>query len=93
MLVDGDEVYRRELSAPPQARGFVKKMLNQDLETFEAWIDIAPGKHEVVAHVLPTGATSEYRDTIVVDLEPGETRKIKLAVGRMFGSALSLKSD
>ena len=93
LLIDGHEVYRRELSAPPQKRGFFKKMLNQDLETFEAWIDVAPGKHEVVAQVLPTGATSEYRDSIVVDLEPGETRKIKLVAGRMFGSALSLKSN
>jgi hypothetical protein len=68
-------------------------VLDQDLETFEAWIEIPPGKHEIVAQVLPTGAASAYRDTIVVDLEPGETRRIKLAAGRKYGSELSLKSD
>jgi serine/threonine-protein kinase len=93
LLVDGDEVYRRKLSAPREKQGFFKRMLDQDLETFEAWIDVAPGRHEVAAHVLPAGMTSGYRDAIVVDLEPGETRRIKLAAGRRFGSTLSLKSD
>ena len=93
VLVDGAEVYQRELSAPHTKRGFFKKVLNPGLETFEAWIEIPPGKHEVVARVLPTGATSEYRDTIVVDLERGETRTIKLAAGKRFGSDLSLKFD
>jgi len=86
-------VYQRDLSAPRKKQGFLKKVLDQDLETFEAWIEIAPGKHEVVAQILPTGATSGYQDTIVVDLEPGETRRIKLAAGRKYGSELSLKSD
>jgi tRNA A-37 threonylcarbamoyl transferase component Bud32 len=93
LLVDGVEVYQRDLSAPRKQQGFLKKVLDQDLETFEAWIEIAPGKHEVVAQVLPTGATSGYRDTIVVDIEPGEIRRIKLAAGRKYGSELSLKSD
>ena len=93
VLVDGAEVYQRELSAPRMGRGLVKKVLKRDLETFEAWIEIAPGKHEVVAQVLPTGATSEYQDTIVVDLEAGETRRIKLVVGTRFGSGLSLRFD
>jgi predicted Ser/Thr protein kinase len=92
LLVDGAEVYQRELSAPRTKRGFLKKVLDQDLETFEAWIEVVPGKHEVVAQVLPTGATSGYRDTIVVDLEPGEIRRITLATGRKFGSELSLKT-
>jgi len=93
VLVDGAEVYQRKLFAPRMRRGLVKKVLNRDLETFEAWIEIAPGKHEVTAQVLPTGATSEYRDTVVVDIEAGETRRIKLAAGKRFGSDLSLKFD
>jgi len=93
LLVDGDEVYRRRLSAPRDKQGFFKKMLDQDLETFEASIDVAPGRHELAAHVLPAGMTSGYQDAIVVDLEPGESRRIKLATGRRIGSTLSLRSD
>jgi serine/threonine-protein kinase len=96
LLVDGDEVYRRQLSAPRDGEGFfknVKKILDQDLETFEVSIDVPPGRHEVAAHVLPTGMTSGYQDAIVVDFEPGKTRRIKLAAGRRRGSTLSLKSD
>jgi serine/threonine protein kinase len=93
LMIDGDEVYRRELSGPRENRGFFKKMLDQDLETFEVLIDVPPGRHEVAAHVLPAGMKSGYQDAIVVDLEPGETRRIALAAGRKLGSTLSLKSD
>jgi serine/threonine protein kinase len=93
LLVDGDEVYRRTLSAPRENQGFFKKMLDQDLETFEVSIDVAPGRHEVAAHVLPAGMKSGYQEAILVDFEPGETRRITLATGRRIGSTLSLKSD
>ena len=93
LLVDGEEVYRRELSAPRTGHGFIKKMLDKDLETFEAWIETSPGKHEVAAHIARLDGTSVYRDTVVVDLEPGETRRLKLSAERKYGSALSLKAD
>jgi len=93
LLIDGDEVYRRELSAPRDKQGFFKKILDQDLETFQASIRVAPGKHEVAAHVLPAGMKSGYQDAIVIELEPGQTRRIKLATGRKLGSTLSLKPD
>jgi len=93
LLVDGQEVYRRELSAPRTEQGFIKKILDKDLETFEAWIEASPGKHEVAAHIARLDGTSGYRDTVVVDLEPGETRRLKLSAGRKYGSALSLKTD
>ena len=68
-------------------------MLDRDLETFEAWIKVTPGKHEVVAQVdIPDGSAT-YRDTIVVDLKRGETRRLKLAAGRTYSSGFSLKSD
>jgi serine/threonine protein kinase len=93
LLVDGEEVLRRELSAPRTGQGFIKKMLDKDLETFEAWIETSPGKHEVAAHIERLDGTSAYRDTVVVDLEPGETRRLKLSAERKYGSALSLKAD
>jgi predicted Ser/Thr protein kinase len=93
LLVDGEEVYRRELSAPRSEQGFFKKMLDKDLETFEAWIEASPGKHEVAAHIARYDGTSDYRDSVVVDLDPGETRRLKLSAGRKYGAALSLKTD
>ena len=93
MLVDGDEVYRRELSAPREKQGLIKRILDQDVESFQASVGVAPGRHEVAAHVLPAGMRSGYQDAIVVDLEAGETRRIKLSAGRKVGSALSLRSD
>jgi serine/threonine protein kinase len=88
--IDGEEVFSRRLSAP-QKKGLLKKVLDQNQETFEAWIEVEPGKHEVIASVLPDGADSGYRDTVVVDLDAGETRRLRLVAGRSFGTPLSLK--
>jgi len=88
--VDGDRVYSRELTAPQQRKGFLKKVLpGQNHETFEAWLEVPTGKREIMAQVEPLG----YRDTIVVDLEPGDTRTLRLVVGRTFGTPLSLEID
>jgi predicted Ser/Thr protein kinase len=89
--VDGEQVYARRLAAPQSKKGLLKKMLEQNQETFEAWIEMDPGKHEVIARVVPDGDERGYRDTVVVDLEPGETRRLKLVAGRSFGTPLSLK--
>jgi len=91
LLVDGKRVYRRELSAPEQKKGLLQKVLTPKPETFEAWIEIEPGKHEIVALVVREDEDDGYRDTVVVDLEPGQTRTLKLNAGRTFGSSLSLK--
>ncbi len=93
ILVDGDEVYSYELAGPVTKRGLLKKVLDRDMETFEAWIEVEPGKREVVARVDTVDGPTAYRETIVVDLERGETRKLKLAAGRGFKSGLSLKTN
>jgi predicted Ser/Thr protein kinase len=93
LRVDGEKVYSRALSAPRVRKGLVKKLLDQNHENFEAWIKIAPGKHEISAQVELQDEEYLLRDTVVVDLEPGETRRLRLTVGRAFGSALKLKSD
>jgi serine/threonine protein kinase len=92
LLIDGEEVYRRELAAPQDRQGFIRKVLEKNVETFETLLDLSPGVHEVVARVA-TDPTSAYRESIVVDLEPGETRTLKMKAGRTYGRALSLKAD
>jgi hypothetical protein len=91
LLIDGKEVYSRTLAAPQKKKNFVNKILVSNNETFEAWIEVEPGKHEVAARVLPEGGGSAYTDTVVVDLEPGETRRLRMTAGRAFGSALKLR--
>ena len=93
--VDGDEVYSRELSAPrkPGKKNPIKKFLDRNHETFEAWIEVGPGKHEIVALIVSEDGSAESRDTVVVDLEAGQTRRLRMVAGRAFGSALSLKVD
>ncbi|HXV77299.1 MAG TPA: serine/threonine-protein kinase [Candidatus Polarisedimenticolaceae bacterium] len=91
VLVDGTEVYRRWLDAPEQPKGLLKKMLEQSHETFEAYIEIPPGKREVTAHVVHDGQSRPDRATIVLDIERGETRKLRLVAGRALGSSVSLK--
>ena len=89
LRVDGEKVYSRRLSAP--RTGLLKKMLEQNHETFEARIKVAPGRHEVMASIMRDGAESALRDAVVVDLESGETRRLRLVAGRAIGSRLSLK--
>ena len=93
LQIDGTEVYARELSSPHTKKNFIKKMFEQRHETFEAWIEVRPGKHEIAALVVPHDEPRTFQDTIVVDLEPGETRRLRMVAGRNFGSVLSLKID
>ncbi|HEV8335827.1 MAG TPA: serine/threonine-protein kinase [Candidatus Polarisedimenticolia bacterium] len=92
LRVDGREVYSRHL-APAARKGIFNKILGRDQETFEGWIRLSPGKHEVAARVLPEGASSPFQDSIVVDLRSGETRTLKMIAGRSLGAPVSLRMD
>ena len=91
ILVDGDKVYSRKLSSKKQPKGLLKKLIDPKPESFEATIKVSPGMHEITASILPAGADDPYQDTVMVAIESGETRKLKLTAGRPFGSAVSLK--
>jgi hypothetical protein len=91
VLVDGDEVYRRDLDAPKKPKSLLKKVLDHNQETFEAYIKVRPGKHEVTANVLRDGESRPSQDTVVLELAAGETRRVKLVAGRSIGAPVSLK--
>jgi len=94
LRVDGREVYSRPLAAPAGGKGVLGRILGRDRETFEGWIPISPGKHEVAARVMPEGSAGPpLHDSIVVDLKAGETRTLRMVAGRAFGTPLSLKVD
>jgi hypothetical protein len=94
ILVDGDKVYSRRLSSKNnnKPKGLLKKLIDPEPETFEATIKVSPGMHEVTARVLPEGASDPHEDTVMVAIESGETRTLKLTAGRPLGSTVSLRA-
>jgi len=92
LLVDGEEVYSRELSGKDAPKGLLRKALG-NAETFEALIAVSPGRHEVVARIVPEDEWKRYEDTIVVEIDARQTRKLRMRAGRAFGAPLSLKAD
>jgi tRNA A-37 threonylcarbamoyl transferase component Bud32 len=93
LTLDGEEVYSRRLSAPRSGNAVVGKLLGRNQESFEDWIRIPPGKHEVAARVFSEDAGPDFRDSIVIDLKAGEVRTLRMVAGRSFGSPVSLKLD
>jgi len=69
----------------------LNKLLGRDHESFEGWIQIAPGRHEVVAEVFPGDGMPGTRGSVAVDLKAGETRTLRLVAGRSFGAPVSLR--
>ena len=94
LTVDDEIVYTRDLSAPNPEDGFLKKvLLKRNNETFEAWLELPAGKHEIAAVIATGDESADYRDAIVVDLEAGETRKLRMLAGRAYGKPLTLKLE
>ena len=103
LVVDGSVVWSRRLAAERpsgKGKGKGKKLLNKLMpskaESFEASIDIDAGRHEIEAVLELTDedlGTETYRSSVIVELESGETRKLRLSAGRAFGAPVSLKLD
>jgi serine/threonine-protein kinase len=90
LLVDGREVYSRDLNPPPKKRGLLNKMKNvvsSEGEKFETMIELSPGVHEVEARIVSDDGGDGPRSSVVVDLDAGETRRLKMSTN----SGLSLK--
>jgi serine/threonine-protein kinase len=92
LLVDGEEVYSRDLAAPAGGN-LLTRVLRRDQETFQSWIRVPPGRHELAAQVTALGEAPGQRNSIVVDLRAGETRTLRMVAGRTFGSPVSLRMD
>jgi len=93
LRLDGREIYARHLAAPHE-EGAMARLAGRNHEAFQAWLKIAPGKHELTAEVqLEGGDTDAYRDTIVLNLAPGENRNLHLTAGRGLGRPVQLKVE
>ena len=93
ITVDGKQVYTRELAARGnKAMGLLKKVVGKGQESFEAWVEIPPGRHEVTAYVATSEKPSGYHDSVMVDLEKGETQNLKILAGKP-NTPLALKKN
>ena len=93
LRLDGREIYARHLAAPHE-EGTMARLAGRNHEAFEAWLKIAPGKHELTAEVtLEGGETEPLRDTVVLNLAPGENRNLHLTAGRGLGRPVQLKVE
>jgi hypothetical protein len=91
VLVDGAEVYSRQLSTTERgAERFFKKVAGRVQEEFDASIPIAPGEHEIVARVSMERRDEPYEAAVFINVESGESRRLTLVAGKTFGSPLSL---
>ena len=94
VLVDGSEVYSRELSTESRnVKRFFKKVAGNVQESFDARIAIPSGTREVMARVHTARRSAPYEEVLTLDLEPGESRKIRLVAGRTLGRAVSLEAE
>jgi serine/threonine-protein kinase len=91
LRVDGRTLYERPLTLPADEEGPARPMGNGE-EAFDAALRVTAGKHEVTAEVATVGE-SILTDTITVDLQPGESRVLKLTAGRAPGRAIQIQLD
>jgi len=91
LRVDGGSVFERRLAAPHQDG--LAPLFGRNQEGFETWIDVRPGRHEIEAEVTSEGESESTRGSIVLDLSPGETRTLRLTIGRTFGRPVQIKVD
>jgi hypothetical protein len=93
ITVDGKQVYSRALEARGnKAMGLLKKVVGKGQESFEAWVEVPAGRHEVVAYVVTPDKPSGYHDSVMVDLERGETQNLKVLAGKTH-TPLALKKN
>jgi hypothetical protein len=92
LRLDGKPIFVRKLAAP-QGGGGLSRMLGKNRETFEAWVKIPPGKHELQAEVTPDGQAEPFKESVVLDLGPGESRTLHLSAGGSVGRPVQMKME
>ena len=73
---------RRLISLRDGVLPTLKRFFRTEQETFNAWIEIPAGRHELRVQVVEDGASSRYEQATAVKVGRGEVGKYKLIVGR-----------
>jgi hypothetical protein len=89
--VDGGQVFERRLAAPREEG--LAGVFGRNQEGFEAWIDVRPGRREIEAVVASDQEAEPTRGSVVLELSPGETRTLRVTIGRTFGRPVQIKVD
>ena len=92
LRLDGKPIFVRKLAAP-QGGGGLSRMLGKNRETFEAWVKVPPGKHELQAEVTSEGQAAPFKESVVVDFGPGESRTLHLSAGSSVGRPVQMKVE
>ncbi len=91
--VDGTPVYVRGLSAERKnMKAFGRKLLEWGQEEFETRLRVPPGRHDLLVEVDADGEPAAHRQPITLNVEPGETRRLRLTLGKNK-APLSVKLD
>lgn len=97
VLVDGEEVYHRDLAFTGDRSGVFKLVEKvrpaAGGETFETVIETSPGRHEVEVVLAETGSDEKHRSSVVVELDESATARLKLIAGKTHGAPVTLKRD
>jgi hypothetical protein len=98
VLIDGERVLARRLSAPEDSKKLMSRLRGRGQETYETSIAVPPGPHRVLARLrtppeAPNQKPSQKEDGVKVELKPGETRTVRIVAGRALGSLLSVSLD
>ena len=73
-------------------KGFLKKLFNKSAESFKTRVPLGAGRHEIVAVLVPNGG-AEIRQSAAIEIKPGDSKKIKLTLGKQNGPPLVLDAD
>lgn len=92
--VDDEVVLARafDRKTPKKGKKALRRWFGVGQESFETAIEIDPGVRTVHAR-LERPDDTPVEDSVVLDLEPGETREIKIVAGRGFGAPLSISPN
>jgi len=91
LRIDGRTLFERPLAMPGDEGGLAR-LMGRGEEGFEAALRVTPGKHEVTAEVATVGE-SILTDSINVDLQPGESRVLKLTARHALGRAIRIQLE
>jgi hypothetical protein len=92
LVVDGRQAFERQLD-PPARRRWLQRLARTRPETFGARLRVPAGRRTIVATIDRDDGRGAISDSISVNLEPGETRSLRLRAGQLVGKPISLTAE
>jgi hypothetical protein len=92
--VDGETVYARGLQAEKKkVKAFGKKLMAWGQQEFQTTLSLNPGQREILVQVVPDDESVTYEQRAKVNIEPGESHRLRITTGRKLRSPLTVKFD